>query len=75
MEEKYNPVTNPKHYDMQPRPADVIMQWGLSWPMGNALKYIARAGKKEGNTAVQDLEKAMRCLRMEIEWLERDGEV
>jgi hypothetical protein len=65
-------ITNPKHYDMHPRPIDAIHGWGLSYLKGCAVKYIARAGKKEGNTEVQDLEKAIQCLRMEIERLENN---
>lgn len=72
---EHDTITNPKHYDMQPRPLDAIHGWGLSYLKGCAVKYIARAGRKEGSTEVQDLEKAIQCLRMEIERLERDGEV
>tara|TARA_Y100001938_G_scaffold147066_1_gene227444 strand:+ start:3791 stop:4132 length:342 start_codon:yes stop_codon:yes gene_type:complete len=52
----------PKHYDQKIQPWDAIEAWHLDFWAGNALKYICRAGKKEGNTAVQDYEKAITYL-------------
>lgn len=39
----------------------------LSFNLGNVIKYICRAGRKEGNDAVTDLNKAMDYLKNEIE--------
>lgn len=36
-------------------PIDAIRAWGLDFHLGNALKYIARAGRKDN--AIEDLEK------------------
>lgn len=51
----------------------VIEAWGLSFCLGNALKYICRAGKKPGVDAAEDLEKCVWYVRHEIERLKREG--
>ena len=56
----YNP-------DSAYEPRKVIKAWGLDWNLGNALKYIARCGKKENNSKLIDLEKAMTYIGFEIE--------
>lgn len=48
-------------------PRKVIKAWGLDWNLGNALKYIARCGKKANNAKSIDLEKAMTYIGFEIE--------
>ena len=48
-------------------PRKVIKAWGLDWNLGNALKYIARCGKKSNNSKLIDLEKAMTYIGFEIE--------
>lgn len=50
----------PKHYNTgKIQPIDVIEDWKLDFRLANALKYIARAGKKDSNKTKQDLEKAL----------------
>ena len=44
----------------------VIDAWGLGFSLGNAIKYICRAGKKKDNSRVQDLTKARYDLEHEI---------
>ncbi len=44
----------------------------FSFLRGNAMKYIWRAGKKNPKTEVEDLQKAIECLRMEVEYLEEN---
>lgn len=44
----------------------VIDAWGLGFCLGNVVKYISRAGKKEGNSMIQDLKKAAFYLDHEI---------
>lgn len=52
-------VTNPNHYKrLEPEPIAVIESWGLGFALGNAVKYIARAGAKPGESAASDLAKA-----------------
>lgn len=40
---------NATHYHLCIEPIDVIEAWGLNYHLGNAVKYIARAGKKIGD--------------------------
>jgi hypothetical protein len=52
-------VDHPKHYNQgNIEVIDVIEDWNLDFKLGNAIKYIARAGKKN-NEVKQDLEKAI----------------
>lgn len=44
----------------------VIEAWSLNFSLGNVVKYISRAGKKENTTALQDLLKAKKYLEFEI---------
>ncbi len=65
---------NPKHYtDLKPEPIEVIDGWGLSFCLGNAVKYISRAGKKPGEDKLRDLNKAKWYLDHEIESLEKSN--
>lgn len=43
-----------------------IFKMGLGFRLGNAIKYIARAGKKSPDTYIQDLTKAIDYLEREI---------
>lgn len=45
---------------------DVILDYGLTFPSGNIVKYISRAGHKEGNSALGDLQKAIDYVDYEI---------
>ena len=64
--------TNPKHYtDFSITPVDAIEAWKLEFSLGNAVKYIARAGKKAGETSLDDLRKAQWYLNREIERQEK----
>lgn len=37
---------------------DVIEAWGLGFHLGNVVKYISRAGKKDPAKRIEDLKKA-----------------
>lgn len=66
-------VKNPEHYCFSKyEPKDVIREWGLNFNLGSAVKYIARAGRKDD--IVQDLKKAREFLSFEIEALEAERE-
>lgn len=56
-----------KYYQLTPEPIEVIQGWGLDFCLGNVIKYVARAGHKEGESRDKDLHKAMNYLRMELE--------
>lgn len=72
---KADPINHPPHYNASSiEPIDVIEAWKLSFCLGNVVKYIARAGKKDPAKLVEDLKKATWYLAREIEQLERgDG--
>ena len=62
-----DPVNHPKHYtDGKYECIDFIHQYGLGFDLGNAVKYITRAGIKSENTYIQDLEKALWYLEHHI---------
>ena len=63
-------VNHPQHYggeNNQYEAIKVIEAWDLGFCLGNTVKYISRAGKKEIDKTVQDLEKAKWYLEREIE--------
>lgn len=51
-------------------PKDVIREWGLNFNLGSAVKYIARAGRKDD--ILQELKKAKQFLEFEIEAIEKE---
>lgn len=59
----------PQHYALDPEPVKVIQAWGLNFCLGNVVKYVARAGRKAGNSKRQDIEKAIVYLQIELESL------
>lgn len=68
-------VNHPAHYggkDNVYEAIKVIDAWGLDFCLGNAAKYISRAGKKAGAGTVEDLRKAAWYLNRAIE--QRAGE-
>lgn len=66
----FDPVSSPSHYTKGRKyePRKVIHDWNLNFNLGNAVKYIARAGRK-GDT-IEDLRKAIQYIEFEIEELE-----
>jgi hypothetical protein len=69
-------VNHPKHYQAgennEYETIKVIEAWDLGFCLGNTIKYISRAGKKEANKTIQDLEKALWYLNREIETLKKN---
>lgn len=60
-------VYNPDYYKTgKIEVADFIEDKDFNFFLGNVVKYVSRAGKKEGNTAIQDLKKAQWYLNKEI---------
>ncbi len=61
-------VHHPSHYlkDSGHEVIDVINAWKLNFELGNAIKYIARAGKKDPNKEIEDLQKAIEYIEMQI---------
>jgi len=66
-------VDHPVHYGGKENMYEaikVIDAWGLGFHLGNVIKYISRAGKKDPKTLIQDLKKATWYLEKYIEKLE-----
>lgn len=52
-------INHPAHYtDGRYETIDAIESWRLGYHLGNAVKYISRAGKKSKDTELEDLRKA-----------------
>lgn len=67
--EKKEQVNHPSHYGGQNNPYEaikVIHAWDLGFDLGNTVKYISRAGKKDPNKEIEDLEKAEFYLKSRI---------
>ncbi len=70
MEKINDPVNSPSHYtDGKIEVIDFIEDKKLDYHCGNAIKYIARAGKKDPSKEIQDLQKAVWYLNRRIEKL------
>lgn len=65
-------INHPSHYtDGKIEVIDFIEDKQLNFHRGNAIKYIARAGKKNKETEIEDLEKAVWYINREIQRLEK----
>jgi len=52
-------IDHPSHYNRGKfEVIDVIEDWDLGFHLGNAVKYIARAGSKDPAKEIEDLKKA-----------------
>lgn len=56
---KYESIDHPKHYGNGRQVIDVIEMYGIGFHLGNALKYLARAGKKPETSIIEDAKKAL----------------
>lgn len=61
-----DPIKPSYYNDTKITPFDVIDDWDLNFYLGNAIKYIKRAGKKDGNSRLQDLKKVREYINHEI---------
>lgn len=57
----------PSHYQGTTQPIDLINAQNLNFNLGNVVKYVCRAGKKDGENILSDLEKAKNYINYEIE--------
>jgi len=63
-------VNHPQHYGGGNNPYEVIKiieNLEMDFHLGNTFKYIVRAGKKDSNKEIQDLEKALWYLQRKID--------
>lgn len=62
-------INHPTHYggeDNNYEAIKVIEAWGLGFCLGNTVKYISRAGKKNPEKELEDLKKSLWYLQHEI---------
>ena len=65
---------NPQHYKSHPSGVECIeITQHHDFCIGNAIKYLWRAGLKESNNEVQDLKKAIWYIEFKIKQLEKNG--
>ena len=70
--QKHDPVSRPAHYtDGKIEVIDFIEDKKLGFHLGNAVKYIARAGKKDPAKEVEDLQKAAWYVNRRLEQLKK----
>ena len=68
---QHNNVNHPNHYaNGRIEVIDFIEDKGLGFHLGNAVKYISRAGRKDPARTVEDLQKAVWYINRQIERLE-----
>ena len=66
-------VEHPAHYTSgKIEVIDYIEDQKLPYHLGNAIKYISRAGKKDSEKTVEDLQKAVWYINRYIGLLEQD---
>ena len=65
---EFDSVSRPSHYvkGRVYEPGKVIEDWGLNYHLGNALKYISRAGRK--TDSAEDIRKAIWYLNRRLEY-------
>ena len=66
-EDKINPT-----YYKGTAMADYVAVFNLNFDLGNVVKYVSRAGKKQGEKALEDLKKAQWYLNHAIDHIEGD---
>lgn len=76
MSKKEN-VNHPDHYlkDSGYEVISVIEAWDLDFCLGNAIKYIARSGKKCKESEAEDLEKALWYINRKIQMIKKVGSI
>jgi hypothetical protein len=72
VEMSHDPINSPSHYTegRKYETIDVIEDWQLSYRLGNCVKYVSRAGRKDPAKTIEDLKKARWYLDREIATLE-----
>ena len=65
-------INHPSHYtDGKIEVIEFIEDKNLNYHRGNAIKYICRAGKKDPQKEIEDLQKAIWYINREIKNLKR----
>jgi hypothetical protein len=72
--EELEAVNHPAHYGGADNPYEVIKvieAWELDFHLGTAVKYIPRAGKKDPQKEIEDLEKSVFYIQRKIDLLRK----
>lgn len=70
----HDPINHPSHYTSDPSGVECIeITRHRNFNIGNAIKYLWRAGLKDGNSDIQDLQKAAWYINDEIKRLKQNG--
>lgn len=70
----HDPIHHPKHYTSDPSGVECIeITRHRNFNIGNAIKYLWRAGLKDGNSDIQDLQKAAWYIQDEIKRIKGDA--
>ena len=68
-------VNHPTHYnDGKIEVITYIEDKNFNFNLGNVIKYVSRAGKKNKDTLLEDLKKASWYLNREIERISKEGQ-
>ena len=71
-QEPFISSSTPTHYQGTIQPIDLINAQNLNFNLGNVVKYVCRAGKKQGENVLSDLEKAKNYINYEIERIKKN---
>lgn len=69
-------VNHPSYYGGEDNPYEVIKvleAWDLGFHLSTCIKYLPRAGKKDLDTMIEDLEKAKWYLNRKIQLLKKES--
>lgn len=67
-------VTHPSHYNTgKIEVLEFLEDQKLDYHLGNTVKYICRAGRKDPNKTIEDLEKGMFYLKRKLELLRAEA--
>lgn len=76
LKEQGSQVDHPRHYNEHPSGVECIdVVEGLTFNMGNAIKYLWRAGLKESEPPGKDFDKAVWYVRREVALIKETGVV
>lgn len=70
----FNAIKPTYYNDTKFSPWEVIEDWKLGFNLGSCMKYIKRAGKKDNNSRLQDLNKIKAYVEREIMLAEQEME-
>jgi len=74
----YKETTEPSYYSGTKygySARKVVEDFDLSYNLGTAVSYILRSGKKDGNPAEQDIQKAINHLHFELDKLFENSKI